>query len=170
MGLPSPLSPCDGGVLCLILVSTAISFSIIKGVVYYILRVLGIRRSDPDDDDIFSYTCFHYYPSFDSEESYRFDSSNDFLDEFRSGTRAVRFESVRGVLEEEEQLECVVCLSRFEPESEIHLLFCEHMFHKECLDKWLGYWNLTCPLCRMPLILHHHDHDYDYDYVDYNQN
>jgi E3 ubiquitin-protein ligase RHA2 len=54
-------------------------------------------------------------------------------------------------LNSEEDVECVVCLSKIEDEDEIRVLRCNHMYHKHCLDKWISFKNHTCPLCRESL-------------------
>ncbi|KAE8694619.1 Detected protein of unknown function [Hibiscus syriacus] len=44
---------------------------------------------------------------------------------------------------------CAVCLYDFEGEDEIRRLKnCRHIFHRSCLDRWMGYDQKTCPLCR----------------------
>ncbi|KAL3824043.1 hypothetical protein ACJIZ3_020072 [Penstemon smallii] len=48
----------------------------------------------------------------------------------------------------EESTECVVCLCRIDEEDEIQELRCHHLFHEVCLNRWLGYGHVTCPLCR----------------------
>ncbi|KAG9133529.1 hypothetical protein Leryth_019438 [Lithospermum erythrorhizon] len=46
-------------------------------------------------------------------------------------------------------IECSVCLCEIEEGDEVRELSCDHLFHRECLDKWIiGYGNITCPLCR----------------------
>ncbi|XP_018852531.1 E3 ubiquitin-protein ligase RHA1B-like [Juglans regia] len=48
---------------------------------------------------------------------------------------------------------CAVCLYEFESQDEIRRLTnCRHIFHKGCLDRWMGYEQKTCPLCRTPFI------------------
>ena len=48
---------------------------------------------------------------------------------------------------------CAVCLYEFEASDEIRRLTnCRHIFHRGCLDRWMGYDQRTCPLCRTPLI------------------
>ncbi|XWS34746.1 hypothetical protein CRYUN_Cryun21dG0064000 [Craigia yunnanensis] len=42
-------------------------------------------------------------------------------------------------------------LYRVEEGEEIGELRCGHVFHRFCLETWVGYSNLTCPLCRGPL-------------------
>ncbi|KAK6134051.1 hypothetical protein DH2020_032196 [Rehmannia glutinosa] len=44
--------------------------------------------------------------------------------------------------------ECAVCLCRIDEGDEVRELRCHHLFHKVCLDRWLGYGHVTCPLCR----------------------
>ncbi|KAK4803624.1 hypothetical protein SAY86_003441 [Trapa natans] len=48
---------------------------------------------------------------------------------------------------------CAVCLYEFQAEDEVHLpTNCCHVFHRGCLDRWIGYDQRTCPLCRAALI------------------
>ncbi|GMI97495.1 Arabidopsis Toxicos en Levadura 41 [Hibiscus trionum] len=45
--------------------------------------------------------------------------------------------------------ECSVCLTVLEDEDMARLLpNCRHIFHAECIDKWLSL-HSTCPLCRI---------------------
>ena len=49
---------------------------------------------------------------------------------------------------DDEPTECSVCLGTIKEESTVRLLLnCKHMFHVECIDKWLGS-HTTCPICR----------------------
>ncbi|CAK9149295.1 unnamed protein product [Ilex paraguariensis] len=47
-----------------------------------------------------------------------------------------------------EAVECAMCLCKVEEGDKIRELKCDHLFHKVCLDRWIGYRNSTCPLCR----------------------
>ncbi|XP_038906771.1 E3 ubiquitin-protein ligase RHA1B [Benincasa hispida] len=48
---------------------------------------------------------------------------------------------------------CAVCLYEFEADDEIRRLAnCRHIFHRGCLDRWIGYGQRTCPLCRTVFI------------------
>ncbi|KAK8622733.1 hypothetical protein V6N13_117636 [Hibiscus sabdariffa] len=51
-------------------------------------------------------------------------------------------------LEETTLDECVICLESFE-QDEMCRVFpaCNHVFHSECLDRWMKS-HLTCPICR----------------------
>ncbi|KAK7316532.1 hypothetical protein RJT34_00072 [Clitoria ternatea] len=141
MGLSNLPAPSEG-VLCVILVNTALYMSIFKGIVRTILHIVGVLVSPPSQD-----------MSQNPPESLDFhlSPSEGFIEEFRSRTPTLRFGSMCG-LKHPQQHECCVCLTKFEPVSEVNCLSCGHLFHKVCLEKWLDYWNITCPLCRTPLM------------------
>ncbi|KAL3501605.1 hypothetical protein ACH5RR_036054 [Cinchona calisaya] len=50
--------------------------------------------------------------------------------------------------QEENAQECAVCLCTIAEREETKELRCNHIFHKVCLDRWFGYGQVTCPLCR----------------------
>ncbi|GER31911.1 RING/U-box superfamily protein, partial [Striga asiatica] len=52
-----------------------------------------------------------------------------------------------------ESAECAVCLCGIDKDDEVRELRCEHLFHWACLDRWLGYGHMTCPVCRNRLKL-----------------
>ncbi|KAL2559096.1 putative E3 ubiquitin-protein ligase [Forsythia ovata] len=59
----------------------------------------------------------------------------------------------RGVLEfleyvDDLNVECAVCLCRIDEGDEVTELRCNHLYHRVCLERWLGYGHRTCPLCR----------------------
>ncbi|XP_047174810.1 brassinosteroid-responsive RING protein 1-like [Vigna umbellata] len=67
----------------------------------------------------------------------------------------VKFSEMAGA-EGEAAESCAVCLYEFEGDDEIRRLTnCRHIFHRGCLDRWMGYDQRTCPLCRTPFIPHH---------------
>ncbi|KAF3439758.1 hypothetical protein FNV43_RR18036 [Rhamnella rubrinervis] len=53
---------------------------------------------------------------------------------------------------------CAVCLNQLSMKDEVReLRNCCHVFHRECLDRWLDHdhqdhHHKTCPLCRAPLL------------------
>ncbi|KAL2349033.1 hypothetical protein Fmac_003033 [Flemingia macrophylla] len=52
----------------------------------------------------------------------------------------------------EEDVDCAVCLCKFVVGEEIRVLRCKHLFHRKCLDAWVGLRiAITCPLCREPV-------------------
>ncbi|KAG8502893.1 hypothetical protein CXB51_000596 [Gossypium anomalum] len=53
--------------------------------------------------------------------------------------------------DDEEEVECAICLCKIDEDDEIPELRCDHVFHKVCLDRWVGYRRSTCPLCRTSL-------------------
>lgn len=94
----------------------------------------------------------------ESEDMNKLVLVDSYVDEFRSRIPTIKFDSVlKKVRKEEddefERQECAVCLNRFELDSEINQLSCGHVFHKACLEQWLDYWNLTCPLCGTSLMV-----------------
>lgn len=47
----------------------------------------------------------------------------------------------------EEEDKCAICLGDYEEGEEVKTLPCFHMFHTECVDRWLKV-NKTCPFCK----------------------
>ncbi|XP_057484653.1 RING-H2 finger protein ATL57-like [Actinidia eriantha] len=46
------------------------------------------------------------------------------------------------------QIDCAICLAEFEDRETVKLIpHCGHVFHPECIDKWLSS-RVACPLCR----------------------
>lgn len=52
-----------------------------------------------------------------------------------------------------EEETCSICLVEFEKQDSVHeLRRCGHIFHVECMEKWLETCRFTCPLCRSILL------------------
>eukprot|EP00250_Pteridium_aquilinum_P014454 c22002_g1_i1 orf=1239-1763(-) len=50
-------------------------------------------------------------------------------------------------------MDCAVCLCEFEQGQEVQITpNCCHVFHSECIHKWLDQDQKTCPLCRTSLV------------------
>lgn len=56
----------------------------------------------------------------------------------------------RNVTEEEvkEEVQCSVCLDVFEKDSKVTVLPCHHIFHSDCIMKWLDSYSNDCPVCK----------------------
>ena len=54
----------------------------------------------------------------------------------------------------DENKKCVICLEEFENNNLINTLPCAHIFHSECLKKWIPN-NPNCPTCRLDLRSHY---------------
>jgi hypothetical protein len=46
-----------------------------------------------------------------------------------------------------EDASCCICLTRYGDDEQVRELPCSHVFHVDCVDKWLKI-NATCPLCK----------------------
>ncbi|KAL3820738.1 hypothetical protein ACJIZ3_006643 [Penstemon smallii] len=56
--------------------------------------------------------------------------------------------SNKGSIDDEEEM-CSICLMEFQNEDLVNKLpKCGHLFHMECMEKWLDRCQFTCPLCR----------------------
>ncbi|CAL9129996.1 unnamed protein product [Musa textilis] len=129
MGLSSLPTPSES-VLTLVLVNTALTVSIVKELLRSALHVLGLRAAPPPPPTT---------PAGPPEPS--------LTDRFRSRTSPVRFASATSC-RRPVAADCRVCLARFEPESVVNRLPCDHLFHQACLETWLDHRHATCPLCR----------------------
>lgn len=54
--------------------------------------------------------------------------------------------------EKEEPVKCIVCLCNMKEGEETRELKCRHVFHRGCLDQWVEFGHVVCPLCRVPLL------------------
>ncbi|KAM0011556.1 putative transcription factor C2H2 family [Helianthus debilis subsp. tardiflorus] len=140
MGLSPYSNPSDAGILCMILVQTAMSISFMKENLLSILHVLRVRMASWDEYSNQPATA----EPFESQEI----PSRTYMEEFRSLIPTIRYDSLSCTAKQD----CSVCLVEFKPDAEINRLSCGHVFHKSCVEKWLNYWNLTCPLCRDRMI------------------
>ena len=50
---------------------------------------------------------------------------------------------------------CVICVDEFTEEDQVRVLPCNHIFHPQCIDEWLGNHSSLCPLCkkRVPRVI-----------------
>ncbi|KAI4319519.1 hypothetical protein MLD38_033106 [Melastoma candidum] len=150
MGLWSLPAPSEG-MLYVLLVNTAFSISFFKGIVQAILDFIGFPiRLWPYSSPLDYSSDAHPQPQTPNLQRTMVVPSDSYMDLFRARMRAVRFDESLGCCDGAH--ECPICLNEFVPESEINVLSCGHVFHGHCLEKWLVYWNITCPLCRAPFM------------------
>ncbi|KAD4179036.1 hypothetical protein E3N88_27627 [Mikania micrantha] len=128
MGLSPYQSPSDAGVLCVLLVNTAMSIAIMKEIVCSILHVIGIHVASGED-----YSTQTLAESLECRGT----PSETYMGEFRSRTPSMLYDSLCCQTKEE----CSVCLVEFKLDAEINRLSCGHVFHRLCLEKWLKLWN-----------------------------
>ncbi|MED6131665.1 hypothetical protein PIB30_011816 [Stylosanthes scabra] len=116
--------------------------------------------------DVLGPARFHHFHSFNIEDSPIFPSSSS-SSTHHNTSKGLDSSIIAGiplfiyttnnekVLEhdDEEELECVICLSSFiDGEMGRCLPKCGHGFHVECIDMWLSS-HSNCPICRAPIIL-----------------
>ena len=51
-----------------------------------------------------------------------------------------------------DNIDCCICLDKFEENHTSIVLECSHRFHRECITNWLKK-ELKCPLCRKQIEL-----------------
>ncbi|KAK8505985.1 hypothetical protein V6N13_002640 [Hibiscus sabdariffa] len=158
MGLSSLPTPSEG-MMCVLLVNAALFFSTIKGILRPILRIVGIHLSPPSSSSssssLDSMTSAPDPPYVDYDEGRRelascASAAKIYIAEFRGNNPTIRFDALSS--SERPEYDCPVCRCEFEPESEVNLLSCNHLFHQECVEKWLRYLRGTCPVCRTPML------------------
>lgn len=49
-----------------------------------------------------------------------------------------------------EQTKCLICLEEFGDGDDVMTLPCLHIYHKKCVEQWLGRDN-SCPVCKTPI-------------------
>ena len=52
------------------------------------------------------------------------------------------------IIQDEIDNECNICIENFKKDNQVIKLDCNHMFHKECIKKWLCEEKVNCPVCR----------------------
>ena len=64
----------------------------------------------------------------------------------KQNKRSKLIEALRTVTSAPEDEDCPICLMEYGG-SEVKEMPCKHMYHKDCIHKWLGV-NAKCPVCR----------------------
>ena len=59
------------------------------------------------------------------------------------------FEVTEDQDDEDTFFKCTICQQDFEDGVRIRTMRCLHMFHKECIDRWLTKQNGSCPVCKI---------------------
>ncbi|KAK6089970.1 hypothetical protein P3W45_001016 [Vairimorpha bombi] len=74
-----------------------------------------------------------------------YSSSNPIITEFElERFNVVKFKD----LKEKASDSCLICFDTYEDTDDVRILFCNHYFHKKCVDKWLCEQSSRCPYCR----------------------
>ncbi|KAJ3691002.1 hypothetical protein LUZ61_020166 [Rhynchospora tenuis] len=106
--------------------------------IFVSLLHIGLLQYRPDEDPI-----HHLF----------FAPPDPLASAIKNKLQVVRFSSLLKELRNGEQSVCVVCLAALEGRHEVRKLGnCCHLFHKGCIDRWVELGQVTCPLCRSPLL------------------
>ncbi|EEF47986.1 conserved hypothetical protein [Ricinus communis] len=72
-----------------------------------------------------------------------------------NGVAAARFGELQRCGSGSDENLCCICLVEFEEGDEVSQVSrCMHLFHLDCIAKWLQRHNFTCPLCRSLVFFH----------------
>ncbi|CAL0323125.1 unnamed protein product [Lupinus luteus] len=109
-----------------------------------IISILGVRE-DPTQNTGATSESINALPTFKfkMKKNKRTGESNSAAAE--GGVVAAGTEKERVITVEDAV--CCICLAKYENNDELRELSCSHLFHKECVDKWLKI-NASCPLCK----------------------
>lgn len=59
-----------------------------------------------------------------------------------------KLETIEYLAKDGVNAECVICLENFQPEEKLLELPCKHLYHEECIRKWLIERKKICPICK----------------------
>ncbi|KAH7565796.1 hypothetical protein ACOSQ2_022172 [Xanthoceras sorbifolium] len=79
-------------------------------------------------------------------------TTNQFLKSIEEKNPTISYKKINYNNNNNNKVECAVCLSDFEDGEKVRRLKCQHTFHKDCLDRWLQQYLATCPLCRTKVL------------------
>ncbi|KAI9107429.1 hypothetical protein K1719_021466 [Acacia pycnantha] len=111
-----------------------------------IISVLGIREdfSQTRGATVESINALPIY-KFSLKKNENSDDQDGNTDIDEGGTLAAGTEKERSISREDAV--CCICLAKYADDDELRELPCSHVFHVECVDKWLKI-NASCPLCK----------------------
>lgn len=139
MGFPAEYS---GVIISKILFNVVLLLSTIRNGICWFLRSIGL--ADFLESEV----------TWDDLPEYSVDAASSVTAEMiRKCLPVIEYGLLADGSEEHNAVTCAVCLNEFESSDEIRQLTnCSHIFHKNCLDKWLEHDQKTCPLCRSCLM------------------
>lgn len=144
---------CDSGIVVndhFVLCKAALVFGVTRWVFFCAQKLVKQYYMH-----MFSWSFDYNEPTSQSSSAVHHDHSSSALAMVKDCLSLTTFENIKQRLPEEEShdMSCAVCLKRFKKNDQVwELNNCRHVFHKQCLDRWLLYdARLTCPLCRTSL-------------------
>ena len=78
------------------------------------------------------------------------DNNDENEDENHEVLTETEFEKLEliNIVTNDNDIECSICIDKFEKGQEAIKLKCKHLFHKNCIKSHLLNYNKSCPLCR----------------------
>ena len=91
-----------------------------------------------------------------SSEEYESDENEDYYQYFLENTNIMEIEEINNKYpvinyNENNSNVCIICFEELLINDNIRKTDCNHMFHRNCIDKWLTEYNNYCPVCKKNL-------------------
>eukprot|EP00250_Pteridium_aquilinum_P031285 c43362_g1_i1 orf=334-879(+) len=143
MGFPVFPNIC-AGLLPMLIINIAVSITSMKHTLNSFWRVLGFISHPPMLHDV---TPIVFPEEYDAPSSLVFSVLSEEV--LQALPVTVHDPNDMNLVD----TECPVCLCEFKGGQELRLLpVCKHVYHRNCLDRWLDHQHTTCPLCRSSLV------------------
>eukprot|EP00249_Psilotum_nudum_P006033 c19408_g1_i1 orf=584-1120(-) len=144
MGFPPPY----GGFFPTLVFMAAICIIAIRDFFRSLLHLIKLNHNVDSTENLWQFTA--HIELHLQNKMYTLESTSEAVREFLPS-------SVFGMHAEQhperEDSECAVCLCGFHQGQEIRQIpYCLHIFHKDCIDRWLDHDQNRCPLCRSSLV------------------
>lgn len=146
MGFPA-FTPVVAGVFPILLVNMSLSIAAIMKAFMSVYQAVRFGRNSGTNE---MQSFWTYTPH---SRLYSGSVVPTMWDEIRSSLPVICYDPAIHNASSQDGEACAVCLSEFEKGVDIlQLPRCNHVFHRECVHKWLDHQQTTCPMCRCSLV------------------
>ena len=63
-----------------------------------------------------------------------------------SSYKHLKNKNIKGLMSE-----CSICIEELNDVDEVLFTKCSHVFHKNCINKWISEYNIKCPICKIDI-------------------